>query len=61
MTFLERGCEPARRVPRQVVSIRPLSPEEMGALNPLASSLVPLTNLRFLPLPRLSRREVYEV
>jgi len=61
MAFLERGCEPKRRVPRQVVSIRPLSPEEMAELNPLAASLVPLTNLRFLPLPRLSRREVYEV
>ncbi|HKV08055.1 MAG TPA: hypothetical protein VJ725_07965 [Thermoanaerobaculia bacterium] len=61
MAFLERGCEPKRRIPRQVVSIRPLSPEEMAALNPLAASLVPLTNLRFLPLPRLSRREVYEV
>ncbi|HXO19650.1 MAG TPA: hypothetical protein VOA87_06965 [Thermoanaerobaculia bacterium] len=51
-TFLERGCDPTTvRVPRPIFSIRPLTAREMAELNPLAQSLVPLTNLR-----RLSRR-----
>lgn len=58
--FLERGCDPATaRVPRRVFSIRPLTRREMADLNPLADSLVPVSNL--LPLPRLPRRPVYEV
>jgi hypothetical protein len=59
--FLERGCEPAKRLPRRVVSVRPLTPREMAELNPLAASLVPLTNLRWLPFPRVSRRGICEV
>jgi hypothetical protein len=61
MTFLERGCDPttARR-PRRVHSIRPLTEREMAELNPLARTLVPVSNL--LPLPRrVRRRGVYEV
>ncbi|MEA2602689.1 MAG: hypothetical protein QOF89_3681 [Acidobacteriota bacterium] len=53
--FLERGCDPATaRVPRRVFSIRPLTRREMAELNPLADSLVPVSNL--LPLPLLRRR-----
>lgn len=51
--FLERGCDPTTaRVPRLVRSVRPLSRREMAELNPLAGSLVPLTNLRRFPRPR---------
>lgn len=58
--FLERGCDPATaRVPRRVFSIRPLTRREMAELNPLAESLVAVSNL--LPLPRPPRRPVYEV
>jgi hypothetical protein len=58
--FLERGCEPTTaRMPRRVFSIRPLTPREMADLNPLADSLVAVSNL--LPLPRPVRRPVYEV
>jgi len=58
--FLERGCETAPRLPRRVMSIRPLTPRELAELNPLAASLVSLSNL--LPLPRqASRRPLYEV
>ncbi|HEX9941778.1 MAG TPA: hypothetical protein VGG03_07165 [Thermoanaerobaculia bacterium] len=58
--FLERGCDPATaRLPRRVLSIRPLTPREMAELNPLAESLVAVSNL--LPLPRHIRRPVYEV
>ena len=58
--FLERGCDPTTaRVPRRVFSIRPLTPREMAELNPLAESLVAVSNL--LPLPRPVRRPVYEV
>jgi hypothetical protein len=58
--FLERGCDPTTaRVPRRVLSIRPLTPREMAELNPLAESLVAVSNL--LPLPRVARRVVYEV
>jgi hypothetical protein len=58
--FLERGCDPATaRVPRRVLSIRPLTPREMAELNPLRKSLVSVSNL--LPLPRPVRRPVYEV
>jgi hypothetical protein len=58
--FLERGCDPATaRVPRRVTSIRPLTWREMAELNPLAESMVAVSNL--LPLPRLPRRQVYEV
>jgi hypothetical protein len=53
--FLERGCDPATaRVPRRVFSIRPLTAREMAEINPLAGSLVPLSNL--VPLPLLRRR-----
>lgn len=58
--FLERGCDPATaRVPRRVLSIRPLTPREMAELNPLTESLVAVSNL--LPLPRQARRTAYEV
>ena len=58
--FLERGCDPATaRVPRRVLSIRPLTPREMAELNPLAQSLVLVSNL--VPLPRPVRRPAYEV
>ena len=58
--FLERGCDPTTaRVPRRVFSVRPLTPREMAELNPLAESLVAVSNL--LPLPRPVRRAVYEV
>jgi hypothetical protein len=51
--FLERGCEPGtERVRRRILSVRALEPHEIAALNPLAGALVPLTNLRRLPLPR---------
>lgn len=54
--FLERGCDPTTaRVPRLVRSVRPLSQREMAELNPLAGSLLPLTNLRRFPRPRLAR------
>lgn len=57
--FLERGCDPTTaRVPRRVLSIRPLTPREMAELNPLTGSLVPVSNL--LPLPRRVRRYVLE-
>lgn len=61
MTFLERGCDPFRtRRPRRVYSIRPLTEREMAELNPLARTLVPVSNL--LPLPRRAlRRTTYEV
>ncbi|MBW8873435.1 MAG: hypothetical protein JF614_00585 [Acidobacteria bacterium] len=53
--FLERGCDPQTARPqRRVLSIRPLTPREMADLNPLAGSLVPLSNL--VPLPLLRRR-----
>jgi len=58
--FLERGCDPTTaRLPRRVLSIRPLTAREMAELNPLAKSLVAVSNL--LPLPRPVRRAVYEV
>jgi hypothetical protein len=58
--FLERGCDPTTaRVPRRVTSVRPLTPREMAELNPLAESLVAVSNL--LPLPRPVRRPVYEL
>ena len=58
--FLERGCDPTTaRLPRRVLSVRPLTPREMAELNPLAESLVAVSNLR--PLPRPVRRAVYEV
>ena len=58
--FLERGCDPTTaRVPRRVLSIRPLTPREMAELNPLTESLVPVSNV--LPLPRRARRAVYEI
>ena len=54
--FLERGCDPTTaRVPRLVRSVRPLSQREMAELNPLAGSLLPLTNLRRFPRPRRAR------
>jgi hypothetical protein len=54
--FLERGCDPTTaRVPRLVRSVRPLSQREMAELNPLAGSLVPLTNLRRFPRRRRAR------
>jgi hypothetical protein len=50
--FLERGCDPATaRVPYRLARIRPMSACELEQLNPLAHSLVPLTNLRRLPRP----------
>lgn len=56
--FLQRGCDPSTaRMPREVWSVRLLSPHEAAALTPLASLaalglvLAPLTNLRWLPLP----------
>ena len=53
--FLERSCDPqTARLPRRVLSIRPLTPREMAELNPLAGALVPLSNL--LPMPHLRRR-----
>ena len=58
--FLERGCDPTTaRVPRRVLSIRPLTPREMADLNPLTDSLIAVSNL--LPLPRRVRRAFYEV
>ncbi|HYN20504.1 MAG TPA: hypothetical protein VE078_06065 [Thermoanaerobaculia bacterium] len=55
--FLERGCDPTTaRLPRLVRSVRPLTPREMAELNPLASSLMPLTNLLRFPRPRRSHR-----
>lgn len=58
--FLERGCDPTTaRIPRRVFSVRPLTHLEMAELNPLAESLVAVSNL--LPLPRPVRRPVYEV
>ena len=58
--LLERGCDPTTaRLPRRVTSIRPLTARELAELNPLTSSLVPLSNL--LPLPRPVRRPIYEV
>jgi hypothetical protein len=61
--LLERGCDPSiARVPRRVFSVRPLTPGEMAALNPLPALLVPLTNLRRMPLPRNpAPRPTYEV
>jgi hypothetical protein len=62
--FLERGCDPTTaRVPRRVLSVRPLTRRELADLNPLACSLVPVTNLRRLRLPRRnsSARPAYEV
>ncbi len=54
--FLERGCDPATaRIPRLVRSVRPLSQREMAELNPLAGSLLSLTNLRRFPRPRRAR------
>ena len=54
--FLERGCDPTTaRVPRLVRGVRPLSQREMAELNPLAGSLVPLTNLRRFPRRRRAR------
>jgi hypothetical protein len=51
--FLERGCDPAaRRLPRRVHSVRPLSPREMAEINPLRHSLVPMHNLLRMPRPR---------
>jgi hypothetical protein len=51
--FLERGCDPATaRVPYRLARIRPMSACELEQLNPLAHSLVPLSNLRRLPRPR---------
>jgi hypothetical protein len=53
--FLERGCDPTTaRMPLRVPSIRPLTQREMAELNPLAGTLVPLSNL--LSLPHLRRR-----
>ncbi|HVT61499.1 MAG TPA: hypothetical protein VHR45_24265 [Thermoanaerobaculia bacterium] len=50
--FLERGCDPTRtRVPRAIWAVRALSAHELAALNPFAGALVPLSNLRWLPLP----------
>ncbi len=47
--FLERGCDPTTaRLPRPVRSVRPLTSRELAELNPLAGSLVPVTNLRRL-------------
>ena len=58
--FLERGCDPATaRMPRRVTSVRPLTRREMAELNPLAESLIAVSNL--LPLPRPVRRPAYEV
>jgi len=57
--LLERGCESSARLPRRVFSVRPLSAREMAELNPLAGSLVPVSNLLWLPRP--VRRPVYEV
>ena len=58
--FLERGCDPTTaRLPRRVFSVRPLTPREMAELNPVAESLVAVSNL--LPLPRPVRQAVYEV
>jgi len=59
--FLERGCDPATaRLPRRVISVRPLNRREMAELvHPLTRSLVPVSNL--LPLPRPVRRPHYEV
>jgi hypothetical protein len=58
--FLERGCDPTTaRLPRRVFSVRPLTPRELAELNPLAESLVAVSNL--LALPRATRRPVYEV
>jgi hypothetical protein len=59
--FLERGCEPATaRLPRRVISVRPLSSGEMAELiHPLTRSLVPVSNLLLLPRP--ARRPHYEV
>ncbi|HVT16530.1 MAG TPA: hypothetical protein VHQ90_10190 [Thermoanaerobaculia bacterium] len=56
--FLERGCDPtaAARMRRPVFSVRPLTPRELTALNPIAGVLVPLTNLRRLPPPGPGRR-----
>jgi hypothetical protein len=61
--LLERGCDPTTaRVPRRVFSIRPLTSREMAELNPLSSSLVPLSNLRRMRLPRNpAARPTYEV
>lgn len=54
--FLERGCDPTTaRIPRLVRSVRPLSQREMAELNPLAGSLLPLTNLRRFPRRRRAR------
>jgi hypothetical protein len=50
MTFLERGCDPTKRKrPRRVFSVRALTAGELAELHPGAWSLVPLTNLRWLP------------
>ena len=59
--LLERGCDPTTvRKPRRVFSVRPLTPGEMAELNPFHAALVPLTNLRRMPLPR-HPRPTYEV
>jgi hypothetical protein len=50
--FLERGCDPAKRLPRRVQSVRPLSRRELAEINPLVHSLVPLNNLLRMPRPR---------
>lgn len=53
--FLERGCDPTTaRLPRAVRSVRPLTPDELGELCPLAGRLVPETNLRRMRRPRRS-------
>ena len=55
--FLERGCDPTTaRVPRRVFAIRPLTAREMSELNPLAGSLVSVSNVLRLPLPQGRRR-----
>ena len=57
--FLERGCDPASaRLPRPARRVRFLTRRELAALNPLAGSLVPLSNLRRLPRRRRSRASV---
>ncbi|HWM94138.1 MAG TPA: hypothetical protein VN493_25500 [Thermoanaerobaculia bacterium] len=55
--FLERGCDPTTaRLPRTVRRVRTLTLREMAELNPLAGSLIPLTNLRRFPRPRRASR-----
>lgn len=61
--LLERGCDPSTaRKPRRVFSVRPLTSREMAELNPFPAALVPLTNLRRMPLPRNpAPRPTYEI